>query len=173
MSRSDITAILSSLVEKRLNNRVAYWASEVSFDKGTQNWRRIDYVGFKPYTPNYAVEPVSVELGRFECYEVKSCLADFESGHGLTFYGDLNYLVTTVELAETLRVSHRLPRNIDQVLVPSKKGDKLRPLYDMTGNGSPSYRHRPASEMLYARIEADGQRTRWKMIRGSSRNITS
>ena len=118
-------------------------------------------------------EPVSVELGRFECYEVKSCLADFESGHGLTFYGDLNYLVTTVELAETLRVSHRLPRNIDQVLVPSKKGDKLRPLYDMTGNGSPSYRHRPASEMLYAMIEADGQRTRWKMIRGSSRNITS
>lgn len=69
--------------------------------------------------------------------------------------------------------SHRLPRNIDQVLVPSKKGDKLRPLYDMTGNGSPSYRHRPASEMLYAMIEADGQRTRWKMIRGSSRNITS
>ena len=64
MSRNDTTMMLSSLVEKRLNNRVAYWASEVSFDKGTQNWRRIDYVGFKPYTPNYAVEPVSVELGR-------------------------------------------------------------------------------------------------------------
>lgn len=80
MSRNDITMMLSSLVEKRLNNRVAYWASEVSFDKGTPAWRRIDYVGFKPYTPNYAVEPTSVELGRFECYEIKSCMADFESG---------------------------------------------------------------------------------------------
>lgn len=159
MSRADTTAMLSKLVENRLNNRVAYWASEVSFDKGTQNWRRIDYVGFKPFTPNDAVEPTSVELGRFECYEVKSCMADFESGHGLTFYGDLNYLVTTVELAETLRTTYRLPRNIDQVLVPSKKGDKLIKLHDMTGNGSPSYRHRPASEMLYAMIEANGKRT--------------
>ena len=54
---------------------------------------------------------------------------------------------------------YRLPRNIDQVLVPSKKGDKLIKLHDMTGNGSPSYRHRPASEMLYAMIEANGKRT--------------
>lgn len=158
MNRKDVTETLSRLVEKRLNNRVSYWASEVSFDKGTPMWRRIDYVGFKPFTPNYAVEPVSVELGTFECYEVKSCMSDFESGHGLTFYGDVNYLVTTTELAEELRVSFRLPRNIDQVLCPSKKGDRLIPAYDMTGNGSPSYRHRPASEMLYAMIEADGRR---------------
>ena len=61
--------------------------SKVNRVETTTNWRRIDYVGFKPYTPNYAVEPVSVELGIFSCYEVKSCLADFESGNGLTFYG--------------------------------------------------------------------------------------
>lgn len=173
MSRAETTAMLSKLVEKRLKNRVSYWASEVNFDLGTPRNRRIDYIGFKPFTPGYVLEPSSVELGTFSCYEVKSCMADFESGHGLTFYGDENYLVTTPELADELRVSHQIPRDIDQVLVPSKKGDKLRPLYDMTGNGSPSYRHRPASEMLYAMIEADGQRTRWKMIRGSSRNITS
>lgn len=35
MNRTETTAMLSKLVEKRLNNRVAYWASEVSFDKGT------------------------------------------------------------------------------------------------------------------------------------------
>lgn len=162
--------MLSALVEKRLNNRVAYWASEVSFDRATPNERRIDYIGFKPFTPGYVLMPASVELGRFECYEIKSCLADFESGHGLTFYGDLNYLVTTRSLAEQLRVTYRLPRNINQVLTPSKKGDKLIPLYEVSGNGVPSYRCRGASEMLYAMIEADGRRTRWKSI---ARDIAS
>ena len=158
MNRTETTAMLSALVERRLDSRTSYWAKEVSFDKGTPMWRRIDYVGFKPYTPNYAVEPVSVELGVFSCYEVKSCLEDFESGNGLTFYGDENYLVTTRELAEQLHDMLRLPRNIDQVLVPSSKGDMLRKLYDLSTNGSPSYRHRPASEMLYAMDEAGGQR---------------
>ncbi|MFQ9101283.1 MAG: hypothetical protein ACLR5C_05005 [Bifidobacterium adolescentis] len=65
--------------------------------------------------------PASVELGEFSCYEIKSCMEDFTSGHGLTFYGDVNYLVTTRELAEQLRVTYRLPRNINQVLTPSKK----------------------------------------------------
>lgn len=126
--------MLSSLVEKRLNNRVAYWASEVSFDRATPNERRIDYMGFKPFTP-----------------------------------GDVNYLVTTRELAEQLRVTYRLPRNINQVLTPSKKGDKLVPLFDVSGK-CPSYRCRGASEMLYAMIEADGRRTRWKSI---ARDIAS
>lgn len=57
-------------------------------------------MGFKPFTPGYVLMPASVELGEFSCYEVKSCMADFKSGHGLTFYGDVNYLVTTRELAE-------------------------------------------------------------------------
>ena len=92
------------------------------------------------------------------CYEVKSCLADFESGNGLTFYGDENFLVTTRELAEQLHEMLRLPRNINQVLVPTPKGDRLQKLYDLSNNGSASYRHRPASEMLYAMIEANGQR---------------
>ena len=69
-SRSETTAMLSELVEKRLESHTSYWAREVSFDRGTPMWRRIDYVGFKPFTPNYAVEPVSVELGVFSCYEV-------------------------------------------------------------------------------------------------------
>ncbi len=159
MSRTDVTVMLSELVEKRLNNRVSFWASEVNFDLGTPNNRRIDYVGFKPFTPGYVLMPASVELGRFECYEVKSCMADFNSGHGLTFYGDVNYLVTTRELAEELRVTYRLPRSINQVLTPSKKGDKLVPLFDVSGTCL-SYRCRAASEMLYAMIEANGKRTK-------------
>ena len=160
VNRVETTTMLSALVEKRLDSRTSYWAREVSFDRGTPNWRRIDYVGFKPYTPNYAVEPVSVELGIFSCYEVKSCLADFESGNGLTFYGDENFLVTTRELAEQLHEMLRLPRNINQVLVPTPTGDRLQELYDLSNNGSASYRHRPASEMLYAMIEANGQRSK-------------
>lgn len=54
----------------------------------------------------------------------------------------LSKLVEKRLIGETLRTTYRLPRNIDQVLVPSKKGDKLIKLHDMTGNGSPSYRHR-------------------------------
>lgn len=157
-TRTETTARLSALVEKRPTSRASYWAREVGFDRGTPMWRRIDHMGFKPYTPNYAVEPVSVELGTFSCYEVKSCLADFESGNGLTFYGDLNYLVTTRELAEQLHDMRRLPRNINQVLVPTSKGDRPTPLYDLSDNGSPSYRHRPAGEMLYAMVEAGGIR---------------
>ena len=41
MSRAETTAMLSKLVEKRLKNRVSYWASEVNFDLGTPRNRRI------------------------------------------------------------------------------------------------------------------------------------
>lgn len=126
MSRAETTAMLSKLVEKRLKNRVSFWASEVNFDLGTSKNRRIDFMGFKPFTPGYVLMPASVELGEFSCYEVKSCMADFKSGHGLTFYGDVNYLVTTRELAEELRVNYLLPRNINQVLTPSKKRRQAR-----------------------------------------------
>lgn len=87
-------------------------------------------------------------------------MADFESGNGLTFYGDENYLVTSRELAERLHDMRGLPRNINQVLVPTPKGDRLMGFYDLSGNGSPSYRHRPASEMLWAMVEANGRRAK-------------
>ena len=45
MSRADVTAELYALVEKRLDSRSSFWAREVSFDRGTPSWRRIDYVG--------------------------------------------------------------------------------------------------------------------------------
>ena len=48
MSRAETTAMLSKLVEKRLKNQTAFWASEVNFDRNTPDERRVDYVGFKP-----------------------------------------------------------------------------------------------------------------------------
>ena len=157
MNRSDITDMLSGLVEKRLRSRRMFWAPEVSFDKGGPDERRIDYVGFKPFTPNYRVEPASVELGRFECYEVKSCMADFDSGHGLTFYGDENYLVTTREFAEELRLKMLTPRDIDAVLVPNQTRTALLALGGESHGysyGSQSYRRRVASEMLWQIMQA-------------------
>lgn len=99
MSRAETTAMLSKLVEKRLKNQTAFWASEVNFDRNTPDERRVDYVGFKPWNVNGEPVPASVEKGCFGFYEVKSCMADFTSGNGLTFYGDQNYLVAV----ETVR----------------------------------------------------------------------
>lgn len=105
MSRAETTAMLSKLVEKRLRNQTAFWASEVNFDRNTPDERRVDYVGFKPWNINGEPVPASVEKGCFEFYEVKSCMADFTSGNGLTFYGDQNYLVCTKELCDENRMA--------------------------------------------------------------------
>lgn len=150
--RQNITKKLSDLVEKRLNSNRMYWSAEVNFDKNTSKNARIDYVGFKPFTPDYIVEPVSVELGTFACYEIKSSLADFESGHGLTFYGDENYLVCTTELAETLRDQLKLPQKIDAVLCPNKPWTKLFVKFNLTGPHS--RRRRTAAEMLWAIVQS-------------------
>lgn len=63
MSRAETTAMLSELVEKRLRNQTAFWASEVNFDRGTPDERRVDYVGFKPLNVNGEPVPASVEKG--------------------------------------------------------------------------------------------------------------
>ena len=159
-SRPDITAMLSRLVEKRLAARRMRWASEVTFDQRTENERRIDYVAFSPFTPDNRVEPSSVDLGTFEFYEVKSSMEDFTSGHGLTFYGDRNYRVTTPELAEELRLRMLTPDGIDAILVPNRPRTALlaRGGDDPTGSGyrygSRSYRRRVASEMLWQMVLA-------------------
>lgn len=148
-SRADTTRMLSSLVEKRLNARRMYWSAEVTFDKFTDHERRIDYVAFKPYTPEYRYECYSVELGTFECYEVKSCLEDFDSGHGLSFYGDENYLVCPTELADYLHRSARIPEGV-HILVPDRKHTKLLHRWAHADFNRPQHRTRTAAEMLWA-----------------------
>lgn len=58
MSRAETTAMLSKLVEKRLKNQTAFWASEVNFDRNTSENRRVDYVGFKPWNINVRPLPL-------------------------------------------------------------------------------------------------------------------
>lgn len=125
MSRAETTAMLSKLVEKRLRNQTAFWASEVNFDRNTPDERRVDYVGFKPWNINGEPVPASVEKGCFEFYEVKSCMADFTSGNGLTFYGDSNFLVCTKELCDEIVWRKMVPPRVNAILTPDSTGSKL------------------------------------------------
>lgn len=154
-SRADVTRMLSELTEKRLESRYDMWAAEVSFDKSTPRERRVDYMGFRLRRVRNVTAPSSVELGRFDCYEVKSCMADFDSGHGLNFLGDDNYVVTTREVAEQIK-GRSVVHECRAVLVPDAAGNKLVPCY----SGNPVYvaRSRAASEMLWQMVIARNNR---------------
>ena len=158
MSRTDTTAMPSEPVEKRPKNHVSFRASEVNLDLGTSKNRRIDSMGFKPITPGHAPMPASMEPDESSCHEAKSRMADSKPGHGPTFHRDVNHLATTREPAEEPRVNYLPPRNTNQMPTPSKKNDKLAPLFDVSGK-RPSHRRRAASEMPYTTIEANGKRT--------------
>ena len=96
MSRKDVTAELSEKVAKKLRRQFAIVAQEVWVDPD----HRVDFVAFSPGSGG---RNVALEHGKFVFVEVKSCMADFKSGHGLTFLGDENWLVCTRDLAHELR----------------------------------------------------------------------
>lgn len=97
MNRVETTRFLGELLKSdRFRGMGKYWASEVSIDAFTTTGKggRVDFMQFEP--PNqYAVS--SLEKGIFICYEVKSCKEDVYSGNGLNFYGEKNYIVTTMQ----------------------------------------------------------------------------
>lgn len=116
MERVDITADLSKRTEKYINpynDPRIYWAREVTFDYGTLHQVRVDYIKFKP--KNNTVS--GIEKGDFYCYEIKSCVADFNSKNGHNFIGDFNCYVMPKDLYE--QVKQRIPYNVG-VLIPSK-----------------------------------------------------
>lgn len=90
--RKQITKHLSELLERHLNphnDTRIYISKEVTFNYGSSNNIRVDYMMFKPQNNTAG----GIEQGLFYCYEIKSCKADFESGNGLNFIGDYNYIV--------------------------------------------------------------------------------
>ena len=82
------------LVSTRLTGMGKHYASEVSLDYGSVHVKRIDFLQFEPAN-TYSVS--GIEKGIFTCYEVKSCKEDFNSGYGLNFVGEKNYLVMTMD----------------------------------------------------------------------------
>ncbi|MFC6177684.1 hypothetical protein ACFQAV_12775 [Companilactobacillus huachuanensis] len=77
-------------------------------------------------------------------------MEDFTSGNGLTFYGDENYLVTTLDLAIELEEKGMLLYYIDSVLCPDKTWTKLITKYRRHG----TCRQRVSSETLWAIVQA-------------------
>lgn len=118
MTRTETTAALSRLVESRIGRRCRLWAPEVEVPGGG----RVDYMGFRPYGER--PDAAALERGTLACYEVKSCRADFESGHGLNFVGDENWLVCPRELCEELRGA-RMLSTVSGVLCPDAGWKRL------------------------------------------------
>lgn len=99
MTRKEITKFLTDLlISDRLSDR-KYYAREVTLGYGTMEAKRIDIMQFCPLGVTYTSD---IEKGYFVCYEVKSCIQDVYSGNGLNFYGEKNYIVTTIDTYKSL-----------------------------------------------------------------------
>lgn len=100
MNRKEITLFLSNTLERtKLNVFGKHYAKEVSIDPWTSKAKRVDYMQF---SPGDQMSISGVEKGIFTCYEIKSCKEDVYSGNGLNFYGEKNYIVTTMECYKDL-----------------------------------------------------------------------
>ncbi|MGG5373497.1 hypothetical protein [Enterococcus sp. AZ196] len=150
MERVEVTRSLSDLVRKKLTNNCTFWAEEVELDFGKA---RIDFVGFQPFNIGQnGMCPSAIDKGTFSFYEVKSCMADFKSGNGLTFLGDENYLVCERELADQLYEKMMLPSGV-KVIVPNKPRNALILAFDLSDSfGNWSRRTKSSSEMLWNMI---------------------
>ena len=114
--RPEITKELSLALERYINPKNdtrIYMAKEVTFDYATGHAIRVDYMRFKPVNNTVS----GIEKGDFYCYEIKSSVEDFHSGHGLNFIGDYNYLVMPEEVYAA--VSKEIPYFVG-VIVPTE-----------------------------------------------------
>lgn len=143
--RPQITALLCLSVERHINphnDPRIYWAKEVTFDNGTSNKRRVDYMKFVPVNNTVS----GIEKGDFYCYEVKSSVEDFHSKNGHNFLGDYNYYVMPEEVFE--KVKNEIPHYVG-VFVPGGMNYRGE-WYDLKSvkKAKRKDRERPVSEML-------------------------
>lgn len=140
--RKGITSMLSGLLEEYIapnKDKRIYWAKEVTFDYGTQNQVRVDYMRFKPRNNTVS----GIESGDFYCYEVKSSVKDFQSKHGHNFIGDFNYYVMPLSVYE--KVKGEINHNIGVLCLDME--NKSKGLYSIK-SARRKDRNRPVSEML-------------------------
>ena len=144
MSRKLITEELSYLTEKYINPRNdtrVYWAKEVTFNYGTKNQIRVDYMVFKPINNTIS----GIEHGDFYCYEIKSSVEDFNSKNGHNFIGDFNYYVMPFEVYE--KVKNNIPYGIG-VHVPFTDDFQVKHLRSVK-IARRSVREKSLAEMLF------------------------
>ena len=104
-NRPYITKKLSRLLEKKLIEKI--YAREVTFNYGTKDVVRVDYMSFEPAGQMCISD---IEKGVFTCYEVKSCKEDFHSGWGQNYIAEKNYLVMTMETYKD--IINEIPQNV-------------------------------------------------------------
>lgn len=126
------------------------------FDYATGHAIRVDYMKFKPVNNTVS----GIEKGDFYCYEVKSSIEDFNSGHGLNFIGDYNYLVMPEEVY--VAVSNKIPYFVG-VLVPTESSwrNNWREL-TVIKKARRRDREKPLSEMLFMMFRS-ASRDRFKV----------
>lgn len=136
------------MVEARIG-RSTYWAAEVKLETANAKSPRVDYMSFRLNRGDRGqATAASMERGIFACYEVKSCMDDFKSGHGLNFVGDENYLVCERELADLIYQSMQIPENCI-VLCPNKSRSALIEVYNVFNR---SMRKKSAAELLFSMV---------------------
>ena len=145
-NRPEITKKLSNSLERYINphgDPRIYWAREVTFDYASSHAIRVDYMRFKPVNNTVS----GIETGDFYCYEVKSSVEDFHSGHGLNFIGDYNYLVMPEEVYGA--VSNEIPYYVG-VIVPTESSwrNNWKDL-KVVKNAKRRNREKPLTEMLF------------------------
>lgn len=139
-NRSEITKTISRALERHINPKLdtrVYYAKEVTFDYGSAGECRIDYMQFQPIDNSVS----GIEQGRFTAYEIKSCMADYNSGHGTNWgIADLNYIVTIPDVWD--QVSRKIPHWVGCfIFLPSGQLECIR-------KAKRHYRTKPCSEML-------------------------
>ena len=151
VNRRDVTAELSEKVAKKLRREYALVAQEVWVNKDN----RVDFVAF---SPGIGGKNCALEHGKFVFVEVKSCMDDFRSGHGLTFLGDENWLVCPRSLADELYDRRLLPLGV-QAYCPDR-GGKLRLAYDCGMRGTESLREDSTLCLLWSMLT--GSYSTWR-----------
>lgn len=102
VDRRAVTEMLSKQLEQQILCRYPIWAAEVKLDdyhwmySADKHKGRVDYMAFEPLDMSRSIR--SIEAGTLHVFEVKSCMADLKSGHGMNKVGDVNWLVCTKEL---------------------------------------------------------------------------
>lgn len=102
VDRKAITEMFSKQLERQILCRYPIWAAEVKLDdyhwmySADKHKGRVDYMAFEPQDMSRSIR--SLEAGILHVFEVKSCMDDFKSGHGMNKVGDVNWLVCTKEL---------------------------------------------------------------------------
>jgi hypothetical protein len=114
------------MIIDKIDIRGSYWASEVTFNWGTKDECRVDFMKFEPINNSTS----GLEKGIFICYEVKSSIEDYRSPNGHNFLGEKNYYVMPMDVWNRLTGKDALPSYNIGCYVPIPMGSDSHKEYE-------------------------------------------